>query len=129
MGLVGPQRTPPCGSAGQVPFFSRESGRDFSSAPWRFLVTKPKVWLITLLLAIAPIATAQTLNTLVSFDGTDGAFPIAALVQGQDGNFYGTAGSTVFRVGPKGKLTTLYNFCSKPNCSDGSTAIAPLVLA
>ena len=35
-------------------------------------------------------ASAQTLSTLYSFGGADGAWPEAGLVQGRDGNFYGT---------------------------------------
>jgi uncharacterized repeat protein (TIGR03803 family) len=59
---------------------------------------------------------AQTLKTLHSFDNTDGAFPWATLVQGNDGNFYGTTQNggntactsgcgTVFRITPNGRLT------------------------
>src|ERR1017187_8322374 len=51
----------------------------------------------------------------------------SVLVQGTDGNFYGTAavggpnnGGTVFKITPGGTLTTLYSFCSEPNCADGS---------
>jgi uncharacterized repeat protein (TIGR03803 family) len=46
----------------------------------------------------------------------DGNFP-SGLVQGNDGNFYGTTGyggendyGTVFRITPSGKLTTIYSF-------------------
>ena len=49
--------------------------------------------------------------------GTDGAAPQAGLVQGADGNFYGTTSGgfdsvqgTVFRITPDGRLTTLYSF-------------------
>jgi uncharacterized repeat protein (TIGR03803 family) len=50
------------------------------------------------------------------------------LVQNIDGNFYGTTGGgganglddgTVFKVTPKGVLTSLYDFCVKANCTDG----------
>jgi uncharacterized repeat protein (TIGR03803 family) len=79
---------------------------------------------------------AQTLTTLASFNGSNGADPQASLVQGLDGNFYGTtfAGGanddgTVFKITPGGTLTTLYNFCSKTGCTDGSGPQAGLVLA
>ena len=60
---------------------------------------------------------AGVLTTLVSFNGANGNSPQAPLVQGSDGNFYGTttyggAGGlgTVFRVTPAGLLTTLVSF-------------------
>ncbi len=79
-----------------------------------------------------------TLTTLYSFavDGPDGDQPYAGLVQGTDGNFYGTTssfgaygGGTVFKITPSGKLTTLHNFCSQPNCTDGTDPAAALVQA
>lgn len=50
-------------------------------------------------------------------DCTDGKFPTAAMVQGSDGNFYGTTaggngGGTVFKLTSSGTLTTLYQFTS-----------------
>ena len=60
----------------------------------------------------------------------NGGFPTAGLVQGYDGNFYGTTSSggayaysggsfgTVFRISPSGVLTTLYSFSNSP--SDGA---------
>lgn len=79
-------------------------------------------------------SSAQTLKTLNSFDNTNGAYPFAGLVQATDGNFYGTTyngGSenegVVFKITPGGTLTTLYNFCSKTNCADGSLPYAGLV--
>jgi uncharacterized repeat protein (TIGR03803 family) len=89
------------------------------------------------------ITTTGTLTTLHSFDGPDGSNPEAGLVQRADGNFYGTtyAGGatgacpvpqgcgTVFKITPHGTLTTLYNFCSQSNCTDGDSPTAGLILA
>jgi uncharacterized repeat protein (TIGR03803 family) len=71
---------------------------------------------------------AQSFTTLVNFDGTNGADPgFMSLVQGVDGNLYGTAYGggassygTVFKITPGGTLTTLYSFCSQLFCADGS---------
>ena len=87
------------------------------------------------------ITPSGTLATLYSFCpglyldcGTDGANPQAGLVQGSDGNFYGTtsggganSGGTVFKITPSGTLTTLYSFCSVSNCADGATPSAGLI--
>jgi len=60
---------------------------------------------------------AGALTTLVSFAGANGSYPVARLIQGSDGNFYGTTNKggsgdrgTVFRLTPAGVLTTLVNF-------------------
>jgi uncharacterized repeat protein (TIGR03803 family) len=69
---------------------------------------------------------------LYSFDGgVDGAFPVAALVQASDGNFYGTTSEgginnagTVFKIGSDGALTTLYSFTGE---NDGYLPLAALI--
>jgi uncharacterized repeat protein (TIGR03803 family) len=86
---------------------------------------------------------AQTFTTLSSFNGTDGALAIAPLIQGADGNFYGTTAhggntltspcisfgcGTVFKVTPSGEVTRLYSFCSQTNCPDGWLPFAGLAL-
>lgn len=74
---------------------------------------------------------AQTFTTLVTFDGTDGATPLfGPLVQGANGNFYGTTyGGTIFEITSAGQVTTLYTFCSQAGCTDGEQPYAGLVLA
>jgi uncharacterized repeat protein (TIGR03803 family) len=62
----------------------------------------------------------QTVSTLYSFPAVRGRNPEAALVQGRDGNFYGTTdngggrfdGGTVFMIAPSGTVTALYCFAS-----------------
>ena len=76
---------------------------------------------------------AQTLTTLHSFCSEsgclDGTLPLAGLVQGTDGNLFGTTayggtksstGGTVFKMTPGGALTTIYSFCAQAACLDGS---------
>lgn len=65
----------------------------------------------------------------------DGSVPYAGLLQATDGNFYGTTyeggtfdDGTVFKLTPKGQLTTLHTFCSEPNCADGVQPFAGLIL-
>jgi uncharacterized repeat protein (TIGR03803 family) len=88
------------------------------------------------LCASASPAAAQTLATLVSFDGTDGADSTAGLIRATDGNFYGTTSGggansdgTVFRITPSGVLTTLYSFCSQSACSDGADPLGGVIQA
>jgi uncharacterized repeat protein (TIGR03803 family) len=83
------------------------------------------------------ITPSGTLTVLHSFDVTDGAGPQAALIQGTDGNFYGTTGygganfdcymgaacGTVFRITARGMFKSLYSFDSV----DGAVPLAALV--
>jgi uncharacterized repeat protein (TIGR03803 family) len=91
----------------------------------------------------SPQSLAQTPTTLYSFcsqpNCADGMTPGAPLVQAADGDFYGTTGlnggsfagaGTIFKITADGTLTTLYSFCSQPNCTDGAIGVedaAPLV--
>ena len=76
-----------------------------------------------------------SLTTLHSFSGADGANPQGDLVQSNsNGNFYGVAyaggnsssAGTLFSISPSGTFSTLYTFCGKANCNDGSAPNAPL---
>ncbi|HEX6504394.1 MAG TPA: choice-of-anchor tandem repeat GloVer-containing protein [Terriglobales bacterium] len=78
-----------------------------------------------------------TLIWSYQFDITHGLYPYAPLVQGTDGNFYGTTqeggsgaglgSGTVFRITPAGVLTVLHNFCTKAACPDGQYPFGPLI--
>src|SRR5215831_11669825 len=71
---------------------------------------------------------AQTLTTLLDFTGTPGQ-SASALIQGFDGDFYGTTegggannSGSAFKLTSSGTLTTLYSFCSQFGqgfCIDG----------
>ncbi len=75
------------------------------------------------------ITPSRTLTTLYSFaDGLDGGNPHAGLVQGRDGNLYGTTSlgnGTVFKITLNGTLTPLHTFTG----TDGLQPQAGLVQA
>jgi uncharacterized repeat protein (TIGR03803 family) len=90
--------------------------------------------LFVLCAATAVLSPAQDFKTMASFNGTNGSNTLAPLVQGTDGNLYGTtpAGGaygygTIFRVSPKGKLTALYSFCAQVGCPDGREPHAAMI--
>jgi uncharacterized repeat protein (TIGR03803 family) len=75
------------------------------------------------------ISPGGELTSLVSFNGTNGARPMSALLQDVDGNIYGTTSTggfgfsispptgngTVFKVTPQGELSTLHQFAGYPD--------------
>ena len=80
---------------------------------------------------IFKISPNGALTTLYRLNYTDGAYPSAGLIQGGDGNFYGTTytgsaftNGTVFRITPGGVLTTLVAF---DGFDDGAHPETPLV--
>jgi len=61
------------------------------------------------------VTCVANLTTLYAFTGNapgsaDGAGPNGSLIEGQDGNFYGTTFGTAFQITPSGMETTLYSF-------------------
>ena len=86
---------------------------------------------------ITPAGALTTLYSFCSVGGnlcSDGRRP-HGLIQATDGNFYGTTeaggglndGGTIFTISPTGTLTTLYTFCSRTSCRDGSDPSGRLV--
>lgn len=89
------------------------------------------------------VSPGGTLTTLYNFcaqtNCIDGDSPMAGLVQGTDGSFYGTTiyggtgdfcglgCGTIFKVTPSGTLTTLHSFAGYP--TDGSNPLAGMIQA
>lgn len=85
---------------------------------------------------IFEISPSGTFNTVYKFQSPNGFSPVAGLIQGSDGNLYGTTAGggtngegTVFKTTLSGTLTTLYSFCASPGCPDGSLPFGGLVQA
>ena len=86
---------------------------------------------------ITPSGTLTTLHSCCTQSGCpDGQFPQTGLVQATNGSLYGTTVSggaygdgTIFKITPRGTLTTVYNVCSQNGCPDGNYLIAGLIQA
>jgi uncharacterized repeat protein (TIGR03803 family) len=75
------------------------------------------------------IGTGGSFTLLHSFVVSDGYNPTGSLVEGSDGNFYGTTTGEVFKMTPSGEITVLHTFCLQTGCPDGSTPFAGLIQA
>lgn len=80
---------------------------------------------LTLSLAAAPVrpagAQSITFTNLHSFSGSEGTSVQSGLIQGRDGDFYGTTyaggasnNGTIFKITPGGTLTVLHSFAGGP---------------
>jgi uncharacterized repeat protein (TIGR03803 family) len=81
------------------------------------VTTYNKIQTVTFYGTIFKVITNGTLTTLYALNYGDGTYPQAGLVEGLDGNFYGTTYSgaaagngAVYRIGPTGAYTTLVSF-------------------
>jgi uncharacterized repeat protein (TIGR03803 family) len=104
---------------------------------------------IVAVFCVATVVTspAQTFTTLFRFAAANGEIANGPLVQGANGNFYGTANvggvnqsrtfcniydqlgcGTIFEITPGGKFTEIYDFCAQTNCADGALPSSGLVL-
>jgi len=92
--------------------------------------------MMMLSVSLALAASAQRVRIVASFNA-ESNYVEAPLLQTSDGSFYGTAilggpysfGGGVFKLAPNGDLSTLYNFCTKPNCTDGAEPYGGLIQA
>jgi uncharacterized repeat protein (TIGR03803 family) len=99
--------------------------------------SRPVLIALTLMAAVcgARAQSSYTVTTLHKFSGTDGSYPVSALIQGTDGNFYGTTefggnprtnAGTIFRLTPAGEFTTLHEFIGDKGV-DGANPDTPLI--
>jgi uncharacterized repeat protein (TIGR03803 family) len=90
-------------------------------------------WVLASLLIPAAHAQTATESTLHNFAGnTDGMNPATAVIQGGDGDLYGTTTGNlftdfggIFRISPAGTLTPLYHFAGG---ADSATPVGPVLL-
>src|SRR5258708_1147783 len=75
------------------------------------------ILVMVVFIADASLGRAQTITPVFSFHGNDGGYGTTALVQGRDGNLYGTTAilgtsdfGTIFKITPDGQHTLIHNF-------------------
>jgi uncharacterized repeat protein (TIGR03803 family) len=95
------------------------------------------VFLLVIFPAISFSQSLQSFRTLATFDDTGGYWiQYTSLVQGRDGNFYGTSAAggltgqgVIFRSTPDGALTVVHSFCVPPTnpCPDGYSPMGGLI--
>src|SRR5215472_15112725 len=102
----------------RLPVVGRSISSKITGAVWVFY------------LAATSTSSAQSFTTLVNFNGTNGRGAYGSLVQGTDGNFYGTTSAggannqgSVFKLTPGGTLTSLHSFSG----TDGALPRATLI--
>ena len=88
---------------------------------------------------ITPDGVLTAIHSFCAQNGCpDGREARTAPIQASDGNYYGTTTfggidnnyGTVFRVTPTGgRLTTIYRFCTQPNCTDGADVYGSVIQA
>jgi uncharacterized repeat protein (TIGR03803 family) len=83
--------------------------------------------------SVFKITASGAFTTLFSFDNTHGNQPFAPVIQGADGNFYGTTKcggvsnlGVVFKMTPAGKITVLHSFAGT---GDGTEPVGGVVQA
>jgi uncharacterized repeat protein (TIGR03803 family) len=82
---------------------------------------------VAITFSLSVCAQAQTVTFIYDFHASGQQSSALSVIQGTDGNLYGTAGGgshdqgRVFRLTSTGELTTIYSFCSQPNCADGES--------
>jgi uncharacterized repeat protein (TIGR03803 family) len=90
---------------------------------------------MALTFSLAVCAQAQTVTDLANFNSRNGLDPFRPLVQGTDGNFYGSTfvggaykSGNIFRVTPSGEIKSIYSFCGHVTCPDGKIPVAPPIV-
>src|SRR2546426_537550 len=86
--------------------------------------------LIVFLLFPACLHAVVSITPVCSFYSTNGSFPTCALVQGGDGNFYGTTRyggpvgyGTVFKIAADGTLATVNSFYGTNGANPAGTLV------